>query len=537
MAKGSEWAQYSALYQIYPRSFKDSDNDGVGDLKGIVDKINYLKGEVDSLGVDAIWISPFYKSPMADFGYDVSDYYKIDPLFGTMGDFQQLIRKARKHDIRVMLDFVLNHTSDQHKWFKESRVSRDSPKRDWYIWRDPQPDGSPPNNWQSAFDGPAWEYDAATEQYYLHTFLKEQPDLNWANPEVRKAMAEVMQFWFEKGVDGFRIDAVHWIGKDKELRDDPPNPNFNPETMSSYDSVLHTHSGRQPVLFKYLKELATVAKKYKRSLLITESYPDRDGKPHTFSDYIDFYRNVDASVLVPFNFEGIRLPWDAQAFQKSIDSYQEALRDHEMPVYAFSNHDSPRIAARYGQKGARAIAVLSFGLPGLPMMYYGDELGLDNVRIPPEDRRDPVGWTVGDKVHRQSRDPERTPMPWTEAVYGGFSQVKTWLPVGKKNMRRNVAEQQRNPHSTLRLYRQLLTLRRESDILRYGTYQPVRQENMNIMAFIREYQGQKLAVMINFSHIRSHLPPLTGELVISTHQKVDGAARLKPMEARIISLE
>lgn len=534
MAKDVEWRQYSALYQIYPRSFKDTDDDGVGDLKGITEKLDYLRGETDSLGVDAIWISPFFTSPMADFGYDVSDYYSVDPVFGTMGDFQQLLKRANKQGIRVMLDFALNHTSDQHVWFEESRASRDSPKRDWYVWCDPQPDGSPPNNWLSAFDEVAWEYDAATEQYYLHSFLKQQPDLNWANPEVREAMKEVMRFWFDKGISGFRLDAVNWLAKDPKFRDDPPNPRYDPDTEAPYDALMHVHSRRGPRLFSYLKELAEVAKEYNRSLLISEAYPDRDRKPHNFSDYTDFYRQVDASVLVPFNFEAIHLPWDAVAFKGSFDAYQEQLRDHEMPIYAFSNHDSPRIVARYGQKAARAIAVLSLTLPGLPLMYYGDELGLDNVPIPPKYHRDPLAWTVGDTHHRTSRDPERTPMPWTSAAQAGFSLAKTWLPVGQKNRRRNVAEQQRDPGSILRLYRNLLALRRESIVLQEGRYVPVVCPDVNVYAFIREHNGERIGVAINFSKKHRHEMPFMGETILSTH--ADSTAKLLPLEARIVKI-
>lgn len=536
MAHKSEWAKYSALYQIYPLSFKDSNDDGVGDLRGIVEKLDYLKGEVDSLGVDAIWISPFFKSPMADFGYDVSDYYSIDPVFGTMGDFHKLIKKANKLGIRVMLDFVLNHTSDRHPWFEESRISRDSPKRDWYIWCDPKADGSPPNNWLSAFDGSAWEYDASSEQYYLHSFLKEQPDLNWANPEVREAMKEVMRFWFEKGVSGFRIDAVNWIAKDRQFRDDPPNPRYDPNTEAPYESLQHIYSRRRPRVFTYLKEIAAVAKEYDRSLLITEAYPERDKKPHNYSDYIDFYRQVDASVLVPFNFEPIRLPWHANTFKKTFDAYQAQIRDHEMPIYAFSNHDSARIVARFGPKAARAVAVLQFMLPGLPLMYYGDELGLDNVPIPPKQHRDPLAWVVGDKYHRESRDPERTPMPWTSAAQAGFSLAKTWLPVGQKNRRRNVAEQQRDPHSMLRLYRQLLVLRRDSKTLQEGKYVAVDATDDEVYAFIREHEGERIGVAINFSKKRRYKLPFMGETVLSTHQLSKPSPKLLPCEARIIKL-
>ncbi|HZM64377.1 MAG TPA: alpha-amylase family glycosyl hydrolase, partial [Candidatus Saccharimonadales bacterium] len=300
------------VYQIYPRSFKDTNGDGIGDLPGIIEKLDYVR----MLGADAIWICPFYPSPMVDFGYDVTDYQNIDPLFGTLADFDRLIAEAHKRGIRVITDLVFNHTSDQHPWFKESQSNKINPKRDWYIWHDGKSDSTPPNNWLSVFGGSAWEYDSETGQYYLHSFSKQQPDLNWDNPEVRQTMQGIMKFWLDRGVDGFRMDAVDFFAKDKALRDDPNNPAFQSAVDLPYDSLLHVYSKRQYRLFKYLQELATALSQVPGRFMLLEA------RPHAQPDiwwYQQYYEQVDARVAAPFNLQYVQKPWEVGAFKQSID--------------------------------------------------------------------------------------------------------------------------------------------------------------------------------------------------------------------------
>ncbi len=516
------------VYQIYPRSFKDSSGDGVGDLKGITSKLDYLEW----LGINAIWISPFYKSPMADFGYDVADYYKVDPLFGSMRDFDELLSEAHRRKIKVLLDFVPNHTSDRHAWFKESRASRESPKRDWYIWADPKPNGSPPNNWLSVFGGSAWEFDEKTGQYYMHSFLKEQPDLNWANPAVREAMKDAMHFWFDKGVDGFRVDAVYWMAKDAKLRDDPPNPNFKPHADNPYDSLQHEYSSRRPELYGYLKELARVAAEYKNRILVTEAYPE---KRFNLAGYLDFYENVDPEHLVPFNFEGLHLPWDARAYKQYIDAFQAALKPNYCPVYVTGNHDKPRIATRIGYKASRAAALLLLSLPGMPFIYYGDEIGMENVPLKKHEIRDPFELNVPDR--RLGRDPGRTPMQWAPVRHGGFSRVTPWLPLSNKHKSRDVESQSKDPSSILNLYRNLLYFRRASPTLKYGGYHAVASPHRDVYMFVREYEGEKLLIAINFSNKRLRKLPVKGTPIISTAGHKVPARALLPLEGRIIRLD
>ena len=417
------WREINAIYQIYPRSFMDSNSDGVGDLRGVIDKIDYLHGNKDSLGVDAIWFSPIFTSPMADMGYDVSDYCGIDPLFGTMADFNDLVEAAHKRGIKIMLDFVPNHTSDQHPWFVESRTSRTNDKHDFYVWRNAKPDGSPPNNWMSIFGGPAWEWDEGRGQYYLHTFLKEQPDLNWDNPQVREEMKQVLRFWMERGVDGLRADAVRWISKDPELRDDPPNELWQGDenTVNKFDSVHHRYSRYGDNLFGYLRELTDVVAEYDDRIIIFEDYPD--GIYSTKDQYLGFY-NINPEIAMPFNFEGLWLDFYADAFRTFVTEFQGMLDPNlHRPVYCFGNHDNWRMVSRYGgAEQARLVAFMQLSLPGLPTVYYGDELGMPNTPIAHEDIQDKSAISSADDS--VGRDPERTPMQWHKGQYAGFSDVK-----------------------------------------------------------------------------------------------------------------
>jgi alpha-glucosidase len=375
----------------------DSNGDGIGDLPGITARLNYL---VD-LGVDAIWISPIFASPMADFGYDVSDYCGIYPPFGTLADFDRLTVAAHERGLKVILDFVPNHTSDQHPWFIESRSSRDNPKRDWYIWRDPKPDGSPPSNWVSEFGGPAWTFDETTGQFYYHAYLKEQPDLNWRNPQVRDAMLQVLRFWFERGVDGFRVDAIHHLFEDEELRDNPPNLDWR-EGMSPARSVIRAYTMDQPEVHDAIAAMRRVADGYEDRVLIGEAYLP--------FDRLMAYYGVDLTGFhLPFNFHLLGTPWNPTAIAALINAYEAALPPGAWPNWVLGNHDRSRVASRLGREHAPIAAMLLLTLRGTPTVYQGEELGLTDVPIPPERVQDP--WEKNVPGLGLGRDPVRTPMP------------------------------------------------------------------------------------------------------------------------------
>ena len=356
------------IYQIYPRSFQDSDGDGVGDLAGVERRLDYLA----SLGIDAIWLSPIFPSPMADFGYDVADYCGVDPLFGTLADFDRLLAAAHERGLKLLLDFVPNHSSDQHPWFVESRSSRGNPKRDWYVWRDPAPDGGPPNNWISDFGGSAWEWDKTTGQYYLHAFLKEQPDLNWRNPEVRAAMLDVMRFWFDRGVDGFRIDVLWHMVKHADFPDNPVNQAWA-EGEPDYTRVHQLHSTDQPEVHEVAAEMRSLADSYGERLLVGEIYLP-------IERLVRYYGADDPGVHLPFNFQLIDLPWDAATIGMAIRQYELILPENGWPNWVLGNHDRPRIAAKIGEAQARVAATLLLTLRGTPTIYYGDEIGIGQRR-------------------------------------------------------------------------------------------------------------------------------------------------------------
>jgi alpha-glucosidase len=486
------WWQSGIVYQIYPRSFQDSNGDGIGDLKGIEDRLDYLEW----LGVTAIWISPIYPSPMADFGYDVSDYCGIHPIFGTMEDFDRLLEAVHRRGMRVILDFVPNHTSDEHPWFIESRSSRDNPKRDWYIWKDPKPDGSPPNNWVSVFGGPAWEMDEHTGQYYYHAFLKEQPDLNWRNPEVQEAMLGAMRFWLSKGVDGFRVDVMWHMVKDQLFRDNPPNPEYHEGTDIPYHRVLPVFSTDQPEVHDIVRMMRRLTDEYGERVLIGEIYLP-------IQKLITYYgQDLDGAHL-PFNFQLITLPWDAAQINLAVSTYEGQLPPGGWPNWVLGNHDKSRIASRVGTKQARVAAMLLLTLRGTPTMYYGDEIGMADVPIPPELVQDPPeknfpGLGMG-------RDPERTPMQWDDSPNAGFSGGQPWLPLAEDYRVRNVEAQRNDPYSMLAYYRRLIGLRQSERALCVGAYEPVRS-NENIVAYLRDDGRRKLLVALNLTHEPQELP-------------------------------
>ena len=516
------WWQGGVIYQVYPRSFQDSDGDGIGDLAGITRRLDYLV----ELGVDAIWISPIFPSPMADFGYDVADYCGIDPRFGTMADFDALLAAAHAKGLRVLLDLVPNHSSSAHPWFVESRSSRDNPKRDWYIWRDPAPDGGPPNNWISDFGGPAWEWDAGIGQYYSHAFLAEQPDLNWRNPELRAAMYDVLRFWFARGVDGFRIDVLWHMVKHADFPDNPPNPDWR-EGMGEMHRVLQLHSTDQPEVHDIAADMRAIADESGGDrLLIGEIYLPYDRLMH-------YYGTDRPEVHLPFNFALIDAEWDAAHFAALIAEYEAALPAGGWPNWVLGNHDRPRSATKRGQAQARVAAMLLLTLRGTPTIYYGDELGLDDVAIPPHRVQDPrelrePGLGLG-------RDPVRAPMSWDDSANAGFTTGEPWLPLGPDWPTRNVAAQESDPASLLSLHRRLLSLRRAEPALAVGSIEAVTAVG-DVLCYDRVHGPTRLRVMLNLGGRVAAVPVPDGERLLSTLDEAPLADRLAPHEGVIVRL-
>jgi alpha-glucosidase len=519
------WWQQAVIYQIYPWSYHDSNGDGTGDLRGIMTRLDYLNiraadalAEPTSLGIDAIWLSPVYPSPMKDFGYDVADYCDIDARFGTLADFDDLLHEAHRRGIRVLMDLVLNHTSDQHPWFKESRSSRTSRKRDWYIWADPK-QGSPPSNWRAVFGGSAWEWDAQTQQYYLHSFLKEQPDLNWRNPEVRQAMFDIARFWLDRGVDGFRLDAINWIGKD-------PNWTNNPRRigMRSYLRQIPRFSRDQPEAHEALRELRALVKTYPEAVLVGEASSDTPGGPASF------YGTGDDELHLVFNFRLLKSPWRASLIKQILCDWDRAIPPDAWPTQVLSNHDQSRHWNRYGRGGdperrARAAALLLLTLRGTPFLYYGEEIGMRDVRLKYRELRDP--FTKRYWPFLKGRDRARTPMQWDGTTHAGFTTGTPWLPVSPDWRRINVAVEREDPQSLLSLYRRLIRLRRQSFALRLGTFRCLDEGPRDCLIYVREWQGtgERMLVAINFSNRPQRVPLRTlrepGDLLLSTDRTRD----------------
>ena len=478
------WWQTGVIYQVYPRSFADSNGDGIGDLAGITARLDYL---VD-LGVDAVWLSPIFPSPMADFGYDVADYCGIDPRFGTLADFDALRDAAHARGLKLLLDFVPNHSSSEHPWFLESRSSRTNPKRDWYIWRDPAPDGGPPNNWQSFFGGSAWAWDAATGQYYLHQFLKEQPELNWRNPDLRAAMLAAMRFWFDRGVDGFRIDVLWLAIKHPDFPDNPANPDWR-EGMQDIERLLPAHSADQPEMMKIIAAMRGVAEDYSERVLIGEIYLP-------IPRLVAYYGEGGNGVHLPFNFHLLDAAWDAAALARLIADYEGALPADGWPNWVLGNHDKPRVASRIGPEQAAVAMLLLLTLRGTPTLYQGDELGMPNVPIPPDRVRDPQALREPDTAF--NRDEVRTPMPWDASAHAGFSSVEPWLPLNPDWAERNVMAQREAADSMLALTRALLQLRRAHPALSVGSWHAVSSDGA-VLAYERRHGDARVLVALNLS--------------------------------------
>lgn len=522
-----KWWQVGIVYQVYPRSFKDTTGNGTGDLQGIIDKLDYLKW----LGVSALWISPIFPSPMDDFGYDITDYTGIEPLFGSMEDFDELLEKAHEKGLKLILDLVPNHTSYKHPWFQEARSSKSNPKRDWYIWKDPKPDGSPPTNWQSVFGGSGWEYDELCGQYYYHAFLKEQPDLNWRNPEVKKAMFDVMRFWLDKGVDGFRVDVIWHMVKDELFRDNPPNPDFK-EGEPDYTRYLTVYSEDQPLVHDIIAEMRELMDSYGERVLIGEIYLP-------INKLVTYYGKEGTGAHLPYNFHLIKVKWDAENIYALINEYEGNLPLNAWPNWVLGNHDKSRIASRVGEQQARLAAVLLLTLRGTPTMYYGDELGMEDVKVPPDRIRDPKEKTMPG----HSRDPQRTPMQWSQGENAGFTRARPWLPLESGYKSRNVESQQEEVGSMLTLYRKLISFRQGSHALQVGAFIPLGLHKQ-LMVFKRKMKEKEVLVLVNFGKEPATYEPdfeLRGQLKISTSgtgegNVVQGKLEVKGEEALVVEL-
>jgi alpha-glucosidase len=505
------WWQREVIYQIYPRSFQDSNGDGIGDLNGIRSRLSYLK----ELGIGVIWISPIYPSPMADFGYDISDYTNVHPMFGTLADFDLLLQEVHALDMKLILDLVPNHTSHLHPWFIESRSSKTNPKRDWYLWHDAKPDGSPPNNWLGCFGGSAWEWDDQTKQYYYHAFLKEQPDLNWRNPQVQKAMSDVMRFWLDKGVDGFRVDVMWHMIKDKELRDNPVNPDYQPH-QGDYEKLLPVYSTDQPEVHDIVRKMRSLLEEYQERVLIGEIYLP-------IHRLVTYYGADNRGAHLPFNFQLISLPWISQQISSAITEYEGSLPKQGWPNWVLGNHDQPRIASRVGIQQARIAAMLLLTLRGTPTIYYGEELGMRDVPIPFDKVKDPQGLNMPDK--NLTRDPARTPMQWDASVNAGFSIAEPWLPLDRNFIHINVAVQKMNEDSMYGLYHRLLQLRRKEQALQSGMYKFVFSDRQ-VLAYMRTLEGSDhFLIVLNLTpricYFRSP-NSFEGTIILATHREIEG---------------
>jgi alpha-glucosidase len=518
------WWQRGIVYEVYPRSFQDANGDGIGDLTGIRQRLDYLV----SLGIDAVWLSPIFVSPMADFGYDIADYCAIDPIFGTLADFDALLAEVHSRGLKLMLDFVPNHTSDQHPWFLESRSSRDNPKRDWYLWRDQ------PNNWLSNFGGSAWQLDPVTNQYYLHSFLIQQPDLNWRNPAVREAMFNVLRFWLARGVDGFRVDVMWLMIKDDEFRDNPLNPAYTPGSPNN-SRQLSVYNANRPEIHSLIAEMRAVVDAFPDRVLIGEIYLP-------IQQLMAYYGENNRGVHLPFNFQLLQCAWSADAIARVLMEYHSALPTGAWPNWVTGNHDQPRVASRVGTKQAAVAAMLLLTLPGTLTLYYGEELGMTNVPIPPEEVQDPA--EKNEPGIGAGRDPERTPMQWDATPNAGFTTGRPWLPIAADHTTVNAAAQQGDPASMLTLYRDLIRLRRSHRVLIDGGMQSIAATG-NILRYLRTNEEESLLILLNLSHDPtpmelSDLP--AGTILRSTRPRTPGERvgppiALQPAEGLLILLD
>jgi alpha-glucosidase len=518
------WWREAVIYQIYPRSFQDTNGDGVGDLTGVRSRLGYLEW----LGVDAVWLSPIYPSPMADFGYDVRDYRDVDPSFGSLMDLRLLVDEAHERGMKIILDFVPNHTSDQHSWFRASRSSRTSDKRDWYVWRDAGPGGGPPNNWRSNFGGPAWALDPASGQYYYHAFLPEQPDLNWRNPAVRREMLEILRFWLELGVDGFRVDALSALFEDEALRDNPTNLAWTPD-LPDHRRLVPLHTADLAETLEATADMRAMLDRYPDRVLIGELYLPID-------KLVLYYGPDGSAAHLPFNFHLILTQWNAKSIVALIAEYEAALPAGAWPNWVLSNHDQKRVAARVGPDQARLAAMLLLTLRGTPTIYYADEIGTPLVSIPSEAVRDPLEL----REPGEGRDSARTPMAWNNSAYAGFGDVEPWLPLHADWLTRNVGSMSADPLSILTLHRRLIALRRSHAALRAGAYRLIGIEG-DCVGFERVLGAERLIVALNFGDAPAQfgLAPRGSKVLLSSYLDRDGVegdvVALRPAEGLVLA--
>jgi alpha-glucosidase len=503
------WWHDAVFYQIYPLSFADTTGDGYGDLDGITSKLDYLSG---TLGVDALWLSPFYKSPMNDWGYDISDHADVDPIFGDLDAARRLVDGAHDRGLRVIVDYVMNHSSDEHPWFVESRSSRDNPKRDWYVWSDGKPDGSPPTNWVSVFSGPSWTFDETTDQWYRNTYLASQPDLNWRNPELVEAMHDVARFWLDMGVDGFRVDAAHQMMKDPLERDNPPVPHDfeHPfKDMGEYDKFVHLYDNGHPDVHEVHRAFQTVLDGY-------EHEPMSVGEIHIFDlpEWASYYGHDFDEFSMPFNFHLMASHWDAENVRALVEAVHWNVPAGGWTNWTLGNHDEIRLSSRLPNGQERLAAVLLLSLRGTPFLYYGDELGMKQTAVSPDQSRDP--W--GENVEYLSRDGERTPMQWSAGPNAGFAPEGTepWLPVADDYETVNVESSLADPESILNMYRRLLAVRRDSEALRYGSFMVDPSSSADLFVYRRESDHETVSIALNFSDEPRSVPIRSGEIIFST---------------------
>ncbi len=524
------WWKHGVIYQIYPRSFKDSNNDGIGDINGITDNLDYLQ----DLGIDGVWLSPIYRSPMYDFGYDVSDYCAIDPVFGTMRDFKRLIKEAEKRNIAIIMDMVFNHTSHLHPWFLESRSSKDNPKRDWYIWH-PGINKKVPNNWMAAFGGRAWEWDSLTNEYYLHLFTRQQPDLNWRNPRVKRAMFDVLRFWLDNGVKGFRFDVINLLVKDRQFRNNPYKLRLtNPRR---HDQQLHKYDRNQPETHDILKEMRVLFDSYGDIMSVGEVYLDEGVRdPHLPASFL----GDNDELHLNFNFSTIFASFDCHELKTILVDWYNAIGNRGWPCHVFSNHDQSRAITRMLKNDtvkAKLLAVLLLTQKGTPFIYYGEEIGMVDGKIPYKYIQDPLGkkyWPF-----HKGRDKARTPMQWNATKYAGFSAVKPWLPVNQDYQRTNVTIQLQEEQSMLQFYRQLIVLRKSHEALYAGDIEFMSAPG-EVMLYRRSYKNKQCIVALNFSSkVKEVNCNNTCKLLLSTYNKQNSDVHtitLQPFEAVICSL-
>jgi len=485
--EGHQWWQNAVFYELYPRSFADSNNDGIGDLNGIDQHLDYLRW----LGVDAVWLTPMFPSPQVDFGYDVSDYQNVDPKYGTLADMDKLIADGKTHQVKFILDFVVNHTSDKHPWFIESASSKTNPKRDWYVWRNGKGPGKPPNNWTSLFGGSAWQYDSRTSQYYYHYFYPQQPDLNWRNPAVKDAMFGIEAWWFKRGVAGFRLDAVDTLFEDPDLKD---NPIVDHEKNAYGDPVENDINDKNlPEVHTVLRGLREVADQY-NAVLIGETYTDNIAQ-------LDEYYGGGKELQMPMDFLFTQVnKVSAPEFRRQIAAIENTSG---WPVLVLSNHDLVRSYNRYGDglhndQIAKLMAAMQLTLRGTPIIYYGDEIGMENNDPKRrEDVQDPIGRRGWPK--EKGRDGERTPMQWNSSTNGGFSTVKPWNPVDPRYGTYNVESERKDPKSILNWYQQILALRHTNRALLDGNYTALNEADPNVLSYLRSYNGENVLVVLNMS--------------------------------------